>query len=72
MDNALNELCGFLGVVIHGTHGKDVAVRVLPGTRHRQWVGRVEGHEVVTHLVGFERGAVTVPKYVKGDKAPAH
>ena len=73
MHDALDELCGLLGVVIHGAHGEDVAVRVLPGTRHRHhWVGRVESHEIVTQLVGFEGGAVSVLKDVKGDEAPTH
>ena len=72
MHDALNELCGLLSVVIHGTHGEDMTVCVLPETRHGHWLGRVEGDEVVAHLVCFERGAVHVSQDVEGDEAPAH
>ena len=70
--DTLDELCGLLSVVIHGAYCEDMTVCVLPEPRHRHWLGRVEGDEVVTHLVCFERGAVLVPQDVEGDEAPAH
>ena len=72
MQDALNELSCLLSVVIHGTHCEDMTVCILPETRHRHGLGRVEGDKVVAHLVCFERGAVHVPQDVEGDEAPAH